>query len=156
MLGNASHWKSAWAYRSRGGSQGVGCFIEFVVSFRCKRGKAAEKAGAELPVVNHRLLGKRLPLEVPLGEQGVFSRLPLVHLQMTEILPKKPCEPRQGGAGLFMNLVCGPEHCTIISSLCGRGRLFPVSDTGTEIISCADGQRWIYNHVGPMYAHRFQ
>lgn len=106
------------------GARAVGYLMESVVSFRSKRGKMAEKAEAELPVVSHRLLGKRLPLEVPLCKQGTFSRLPLAHLQMTEMLPEKPCEPRQGGAGLFMNLVCGPERCTIISSLCGRGRLF--------------------------------
>jgi len=68
---------------------------------------------------------------------------------MREMLPEKPCEPRQGGAGLFMNLVCGPEHCTIISSLGGRGRLSAVSDTKIAIISCADGQPWVCNHVNP-------
>lgn len=114
----------------------------------------AEKEGARLPVVSHQLLGKRFLLDALVGERGAFSRLPLTHLQLTKMLPKRPCEPRQGGAGLFMNLVCGPEHCTIISSLCGRGRLFPVSDTEIEIISCSDGQRWIYSHVSPMYAHR--
>ena len=48
------------------GATAVGYFMEPVVSFRCKRGKVAEEAGAELPVVSHRLFGKRLPLEVPL------------------------------------------------------------------------------------------
>lgn len=100
-------------------------------------------------VVSHPLLGKGLPLERPLCELGVSARLPQSHLQMTETLPRKPYEPRQGGAGPFMNLVCGPEHCTIISSLGGRGRLFPASDPGIEIVSCADGQRWIYSHISP-------
>lgn len=135
------------------GARAVGYFLEFIVSFRCKREKVAEKAGAELPVV--RSLGRGSHLRC-LREQGVFSRLPLAHPQMTEVLPKKPCEPRQGGAGLFMNLVCGPEYCTIISSLCGRRRLFPASDTGIEMISCADGQCWIYNHVSLIYANRLQ
>lgn len=98
-------------------------------------------------MVSHPLLGKGLPLEGPLCELGVSSRLPQSHLQMTETLPRKPYEPRQGGAGPFMNLVCGPEHCTIISSLCGRGRLFPALDPEIEIVSCADGQCSIHNHV---------
>lgn len=69
---------------------------------------------------------------------------------MTEMLPRKSYEPRQGGAGPFMNLVCGPEHCTIISSLCGRGRLFPALEPGIEIVFYADGQCWIYNVSSPM------
>lgn len=47
------------------GARAIGYFMESVVPFRCKRGKLAEKVRAELPVVSHRLLGKKPRLEVP-------------------------------------------------------------------------------------------
>lgn len=105
------------------GARAVGYLMESVLSFRSKEEKWQRKQKQSYLWSAIDSWGRDSHWRC-LCKQGTFSRLPPAHLQMTEMLPEKPCEPRQGGAGLFMNLVCGPEHCTIISSLCGRGRLF--------------------------------
>lgn len=56
------------------GARDVGCLMESVLSFRSK--KVAEKAEAELPVVSHRLLGNRLPLELPLQAGNLLQTAP--------------------------------------------------------------------------------
>lgn len=58
------------------GARAVGCLMESVVSFRSNRGKVEEAAEAELLVVSHPLLGRRLPLEVPLQAGNLLQAAP--------------------------------------------------------------------------------